>query len=363
MKEIKVQLGARSYTVFVGKETLPLLGQHLNDLVRDDRAVVITVSEVDALYGAAVRKSLLDCGIAPEVVHVADREDAKTLAAYSGVVGKLLEIKAGRGALIIALGGGCVGDLAGFVAATYMRGIRLIHVPTTLLAQVDSSIGGKTALNLPDAKNIIGVFHQPSFVLSDVAVLKTLPPREVRCGVAEMIKYGAIMDLPLLDYLELERDAILGLKEDETINAVCKAVELKAGVVTKDETESSGIRTLLNFGHTIGHAVEAAMGYKGCSHGEAVAVGMVGEMRLAEAIGIASSEDLERLEALVSSFGLPTRLRGIDPGKIIALMAYDKKVDARKLRFALPNGLGNGAVVSDPPREAIIKALKEVTSN
>ncbi len=363
MHTIRVDLGERSYPILIGNGLIAEAGRRVAPLVSDDRVVILSVPPAERLYGDAVRASLAGSGIKSETVLVPDGEEAKTIATYTRVVEGLLNAKAGRGSTIISLGGGCVGDLAGFVAATYMRGVRLIHMPTTLLAQVDSSIGGKAALNLPDAKNIVGAFHQPALVISDTSSLRTLPPREVRCGAAELIKYGAIMDLRLLEHLERERDRLLRLDEDATTRAVFMAAELKAGVVAKDERELSGLRLLLNFGHTLGHAVEVAMEYRGFSHGESVAIGMAGEIRLAEALGMVARETVDRLESLIAGFGLPTRAEGVSRKALIEIMAHDKKVVARKLRFALPEALGKGTVVSDPPMDAINEALKGVVKD
>ncbi len=360
LQTISVDLGERSYPILIGGRLIVDVGRYVAPLRSEGKVVILAVPLVDDLYGAAVRQSLARCDIPSETVLVPDREDAKTVATYTLVIEELLKMNAGRGTTIIALGGGCVGDLAGFVAATYMRGVRLVHVPTTLLAQVDSSIGGKAALNLPDAKNIVGAFHQPALVLSDTSSLRTLPPREVRCGVAELIKYGAIMDLQLLELLERERESLLRLEDGAVTQAVCRAAELKAGVVARDEREMTGLRTLLNFGHTFGHAVEAAMEYRGFSHGESVAIGMAGEIRLAEALGMVTGDAVERLELLIAGYGLPTRLKGLSRKTLIKLMGHDKKVAASKFRFALPETLGKGTVVSDPPMEAVTNALKGV---
>lgn len=363
LQTISVELGERRYPILVGKNAIAEAGRLAAPLCQGERAVIISVPLVDGLYGAPLRESLAGSGIPSETVLVPDREGAKTLESYTGVVGKLVKMGAGRGAIMIALGGGCVGDLAGFVAATYMRGVKLAHIPTTLLAQVDSSIGGKAALNLPEAKNMLGAFHQPSFVLSDVGTLKTLPRREVMCGAAELVKYAAILDIRFFEFLEEKRAQLMEMDEEATVRAVCRAAELKAGIVAKDEREQSGLRALLNFGHTFGHAIEAGMEYRGLSHGEAIAVGMAGEARLAEALGMLPGDAVGRLEELLAGYGLPTRLGGIDAERIIGLMGHDKKVAAGKIRFALPDGLGRGAVITDPPREAVKSALKGVIRN
>jgi len=363
LRSIDVRLGERGYSVLIGKGILPLAGREVAAVTEGRRAVVLAVGKVRRLYGRALEKGLAAGGIESTSVEVPDRESAKTLKTYSRVMRELLAMGAGRDSTIVALGGGCVGDLAGFVASTYMRGVGLVQVPTTLLAQVDSSIGGKTALNLPDAKNAIGTFHQPRLVLSDIDVLKTLPAREISCGVAELIKYGAIMDAGLLGLLERERDALMALEGPVVTEAVTSAASLKARIVSEDERESTGIRTILNFGHTIGHSVEAALGYGGCSHGEAVAVGMVGEVRLAVSLGICPEEDARRLERIISSYGLPTAIRGVEPERAMALMGHDKKVSAGRWRFALPRGLGRSAVVTGPAEAAVLDAVRGVTEN
>jgi 3-dehydroquinate synthase len=363
LRSISVRLGERGYRVLVGEGILPLAGRAVAASAESRRAVVITVGKVRRLYGGALEDGLAAGGIECSTVEVPDREGAKTIKAYSKVMEELLAIGAGRDTVILALGGGCVGDLAGFVASTYMRGVELVQVPTTLLAQVDSGIGGKTALNLPDAKNVIGTFYQPRLVLSEIGVLKTLPEREVRCGVAELIKYGAIMDARLLALLENERDAIMSMEGPEVMEAVTWAASLKAKTVSQDERESAGLRTILNFGHTIGHAVEAAMGFEDYSHGEAVAVGMVGEARLAVSLGVCPEGDAVRLERMISSYGLPTRAKGIKPVEVLALMGHDKKVSAGRWRFALPRGLGQSAVVTGPAETAVLEAVRGVTEN
>jgi 3-dehydroquinate synthase len=363
LQVVGVHLGQKSYPILIGSGILPQVGKEVETILGIRRAVVLTVARVRRLYGHSLEASLAAGGIESSTIEVPDREEGKTLETYSKVMKELLAIGAGKDTVIVALGGGCAGDLAGFVASTYMRGVGLVQVPTTLLAQVDSSIGGKTALNLPDAKNIIGTFYQPSLVYSDVDVLKTLPSRELRCGVAELIKYGAIMDLGLLDFLERERDALMHLKQPVVMEAVVSAARLKVKIVMEDETESMGLRTILNFGHTIGHAVEAATGYEGCSHGEAVAVGMLGEARLAVSLGLCTKGEVERLERIISSYGLPTRIRGINPATVIELMGHDKKISVGKWRFALPRGLGKSIVVSGLPMEGIFDAVQGVVGD
>lgn len=363
MQTIRVRLGQRGYPIRVGSGVLASVGQELSGLNGAGVAVVITVEGVRRLYCRVVEEGIASAGIRAVVIEVPDREEAKTIQTYGEVMNGLLSARAGKDALILSLGGGCVGDLAGFVAATYMRGVKLVHMPTTLLAQVDSSIGGKAALNLPGGKNSIGTFWQPSLVLSDVDVLKTLPQREVRCGLAELIKYGAIMDIQLFEFIEKERGRLMSLDREATMRAVSAAASLKSRLVSIDERESKGLRTLLNFGHTVGHAIEAAMEYRGYSHGEAVSVGMVAECRLGRLLGLCSDDEVGRLERAIKSYGLPTRLEGVPKKAIADLMWHDKKIEGGRLKFALPSGLGRGTVVSDPPMGAVDEAIEGVVGD
>ncbi|MEN3058898.1 MAG: 3-dehydroquinate synthase [Candidatus Methanosuratincola petrocarbonis] len=359
MRQISVRSRGRGCRVLIGAGLLSGVGGAVRPLVGDGKAVLVTVPPVRDLYLQSVLDSLADAGVEPLVLTVPDGEEAKTPGAYLDVVGRMLDAGAGRDALVISLGGGCVGDLSGFVASTYMRGIGLVHVPTTLLAQVDSSIGGKSALNHPRAKNLIGSFHQPELVIADTRVLRTLPPKEVRCGLAEVLKYGAILDSGLFGLLEARAEEVLGLNEGILEEVVCRSAEIKARVVAADETDM-GERMLLNFGHTVGHAIEAATGYIGYSHGEAVAIGMVAEARIASKMGMIGEGDVERIVRLATRFGLPTRARGVSADELILLMHGDKKVRGGELRFALPDSIGSGSVVEITDRGLITEAISGV---
>ena len=361
MQSIDVDLEGRSYAVHVGTGILPQLGAKLNGLGAMGAVAVVTAPPVWAHHGSRLDAILRGSGIYAKIIEVPDGEKAKSLEVYSNVVDDLLASGADRSSVVVSFGGGCVGDLAGFVAATYMRGIRLVHVPTTLLAQVDASIGGKTAINHPRAKNLVGVFHQPSFVLSDMDLLKTLPVREIGCGVAELIKYGAVLDCGLLDLLEGEMPALLRLEAASLERAVTSAVKLKAEMVSRDELDR-GTRMLLNFGHTVGHAIEAATSH-GCSHGEAVALGMVAEARLSKCVGLLSEEDEKRLRHIIAAYGLPIGASGIPLEAVISLMENDKKATAGALRFALPRRLGEGTLVTAPPMDVVRSSVKEVVGN
>jgi 3-dehydroquinate synthase len=296
-------------------------------------------------------------GLAVATAVVPPGEGSKSLAGAAKLYDALLDFKADRHTLVVALGGGVVGDLAGFVAATYARGVPLAMVPSTLLAQVDSAVGGKTAVNHPGAKNIIGVFYQPIAVWVDTQTLETLPPRELRCGLAEVVKYAMIMDAPFFD--ELERDASIILSRDAGAlrHIVARSCRLKARVVAQDEREESGLRAILNFGHTVGHAIESVAGYGGAfEHGEAVAAGMVAESRLAHRLGLIGDEVVDRLVCLLAKFGLPTSAPGLDHDHLLLAMSHDKKNRRGRVRFVLPRAIGR-AEMFDDATEADVRTM------
>jgi 3-dehydroquinate synthase len=305
-------------------------------------ALVVTDSHLDELaLPAGYRAGLSSAGIESTVVVVPPGEASKSLKQASRLYDELVSRKADRHTLIVALGGGVIGDLAGFVAATYARGLPLIMVPTTLLAQVDSSVGGKVGINHPDAKNIIGAFYQPAGVWIDTDTLRTLPARELRCGLAEVVKYGVILDAEFFASLEQDVENIMGRDDRSLRRIVVASCHLKAAVVTRDEREETGLRAVLNFGHTIGHAIESVAGYDGpFQHGEAVAVGMVAEARLAERLGWIGADAANRLIRLLERFGLPTSAPGLDAGKLVAAMSRDKKNRGGTIRFVLPRSIG-----------------------
>ncbi|MEN3035203.1 MAG: 3-dehydroquinate synthase [Candidatus Methanosuratincola sp.] len=359
MRQISVGPMGRGYRVLVGAGLLGGVGEALRPFAGGGKAVLLTVPPVRELYLQTVLDSLADAGVEPIVLTVPDGEDAKTPKTYLDVVGRMLNSGAGRDALVVSLGGGCVGDLAGFVASTYMRGVGLAHIPTTLLAQVDSSIGGKSALNHPRAKNLMGSFHQPEVVIADTRALRTLPPKEVRCGLAEVLKYGAILDSELFRILEGKAEEALGLDEGVLEEVVWRSAGIKARVVAADEMDR-GERMLLNFGHTVGHAIEAALGYRGYSHGEAVAIGMAAESRIAAGLGMIGDGEAERIVSLANRLGLPTRARGVEVDELIRLMQGDKKVRGGRLRFALPDAIGSGLVVEVTDRGLIAEAISGV---
>jgi 3-dehydroquinate synthase len=337
---VRVAVGEYDYEVVVAPGALKELGQRLLALGNVGPVVLVTNPTVRTLYGKTTEASLREVGIDPVFAEIPDGERYKTMATLETILDAALSRGADRSTVIVALGGGVVGDLAGFAAATLYRGVRLYMVPTTLLAQVDSSVGGKTGINRPQGKNLVGSFHQPSGVLSDTATLATLPVREYRAGLAEVVKYGVILDGNFFELLE-RNVARLNARDPELLGEVVeRCVLLKAYVVERDEREQ-GLRRVLNFGHTVGHAVEKVTDYSRFLHGEAVAIGMVSAARLSERLGLCGPDVGARIEALLAALGLSTALPAdVDPGAVIAAVAYDKKTHGGKVVFVLAEAIG-----------------------
>jgi 3-dehydroquinate synthase len=304
-RTVQVELGARSYPVRIGTDLLAKAGPEIVRITGARRAVVVTVPRVGRGYAAALLRSLREAGITARVVSVPDGDRTKNLRVVARLYEDFLDARLDRGGAVVALGGGMVGDLAGFAAATYLRGIAFVQVPTTLLAMVDASVGGKVGVNLRRGKNLVGAFFQPRLVLADAVTLRSLPRRALAAGLVEAIKKAAVLDAALFERIERDLEGILGLEPERLLPVIERAVTLKAEVVSKDERET-GLRMLLNFGHTLGHAVEALRGYRGVLHGEAVAMGMVFAARRSEELGFAPQGTRERLEALLRRAGLPT---------------------------------------------------------
>jgi 3-dehydroquinate synthase len=298
------------------------------------------------LHGKRALESLEGAGFVAIPVEVPDGEAAKTLAIAGHCWNALLEASLDRTSTVVALGGGAVGDVAGFVAATYMRGVNLVHVPTTVLAQVDASIGGKTAIDHPRAKNLIGAFYQPRLVLTDPAILASLPEREFKSGLAEIIKHGIILDADYVTDVEANAAALLGRDLATLERVIGGSCRLKAAIVERDEREAE-LRHVLNYGHTIGHALEAVSGYTRWTHGEAVALGIVAEARLAERLGLATHPTAERQERLLAEVGLPTRATGIDVDAVLAAIGRDKKARDGRVPFVLAPAIGAFRLVYD----------------
>jgi 3-dehydroquinate synthase len=355
MKTLSVGLRERAYPIHIGEGVLTNAGE-LAGFPAGARAVIVTNAIVAAHHLAPLKASLRARDIDADVVFLPDGEVHKNLHTLENLLTRLLESRAERSTTLIALGGGVVGDIAGFAAAVYQRGIPFVQVPTTLLAQVDSSVGGKTGVNHPLGKNMIGAFWQPRAVLIDTRVLGTLPARELSAGLAEVIKYGAIRDCDFFAWLEASMPALLAKDASALMHAIYRSCAIKAEIVAADERET-GERALLNFGHTFGHAIEAAQGYGEWLHGEAVAAGMVCAARLSEHACGLDPRDTKRLTALIAAAQLPVAPPSITLERWFDLMQRDKKVQAGALRFVLLQRLGHAVVRSEVAREDLAKVL------
>lgn len=358
---VTVGLGDRSYDIVIGSRTIQKLGLRIKEL-RPSKVAVISNETIFPLYKDALLYSLREYNIEPEVLLIPDGEEYKDSKWVTHLHGELLKARLDRSAVLIALGGGVIGDITGFVASTYMRGIRFVQVPTTLLAQVDSSVGGKTGVNHPLGKNMIGTFYQPSLVMIDIDTLKTLPQREFYSGMAEVIKYGVIADRDLFDFLVMNRDDIIDLG-DSIIHIIRRSCEIKADVVSKDERED-GLRAILNFGHTVGHAVETVTGYKRYLHGEGIAIGMCAAANIAVRAGMFDQKGVDVIKDIIRLYKLPADMPddlGVDD--IISAMEIDKKVKAGKLHFILPESIGRVRIVEDVDRAMIKEVLEPRLKN
>jgi 3-dehydroquinate synthase len=357
MPTVHVNLGPRSYDIEIGNDNLARVLQFVDAEQDDAHAVIITDANVDELYAEPVASALSEQGCEVDLLIVDPGEQSKSIDVAIELWERMLEEGTDRKSAVIAVGGGVVGDLAGFVAATFARGLAFVQVPTTLLAQVDSSVGGKVGINLPGAKNMVGSFWQPRGVLIDVAVLQSLPEREFSAGMAEVVKYGVIQDAEFFAYLERHIDAVNARDPAVLAYIVERCCRLKADVVEQDEREETGVRAILNYGHTFCHALEAATGYEELLHGEGVAIGMLCASRLAEQMGRVDAALTKRQQDLLESFGLPTALPEVSHEELIELMYHDKKVERGKLRFVLPSRLGHVEVVRDVSSDDIRTAL------
>ncbi|MEK7435843.1 MAG: 3-dehydroquinate synthase [Pseudomonadota bacterium] len=347
MQTLRVELGERAYLIHIGQGLLSdagLVTPHL-ELAK---VAIVTNATVAPLYLQQLSVALRTKNVEAISIVLEDGERYKDWATLNRIYDALLEHRCDRKTALIALGGGVIGDLAGFAAATYMRGIPFIQVPTTLLAQVDSSIGGKTGINHPLGKNMIGAFYQPRVVLADTAALASLPPRELSAGLAEVIKHGLIRDDEFVAWLEQNVEQLRACDPDALAHAVRRCCEIKAAVVAEDERET-GVRALLNFGHTFGHAIESSLGYGNWLHGEAVAAGMVMAADLSRRMGFIEQADLDRSVALLKRAGLPTTQPGILPARLLELMALDKKTEGGQLRFVLLDRIGAASLRADVP--------------
>ena len=344
------------YPVWVGWDIIGGLGERAAKLVGPSTAFVIGDSGARE-HAERARISLENAGIAAHLYLMETGEQNKTLQSANGVYGWLAESRAERKNLVVAVGGGMVGDMAGFVAATYLRGMPFAQVPTTLLAMLDASVGGKTAVDLPYGKNLVGAFHQPRFVLSDASTLTSLSARERTAGWAEGIKKGLILDRDLLDLFEERRDAIRSLDPEQATAIIRRSVSIKGSVVSRDEKETLGLRALLNYGHTIGHALEAATGYSALLHGEAVSIGMMGAGYIGNELGMLSDAELHRQRSILERYGLPLAYPGLDADAVTEAMKSDKKTQDRDIHWVLLDGIGKAVTRTDVPPDLVSETL------
>jgi len=330
-------------------------GPKLKEIGFSDKLVIVTNPTVKSLYGDTLKESLTSSGFKVLILEVPEGEEQKSLETAGRQYHELTDFYAERTTPILALGGGVIGDLTGFVAATYMRGVPLIQIPTTLLAQGDSSLGGKVAVNHGLLKNKIGTFYQPRLTISDISTLKTLSPRELSDGLAEIIKHGAILDGEFFSYLEENLDKIKALDDHVLEKVVSRSAEIKAGVVEKDELDL-GLRNILNYGHTVGHAIESVSELK-IWHGEAVAIGMLVEARIANRLGMLDKNEVIRLKDVIGRAGLPTEIPSLQLAKLIQAMKHDKKISQGKIKFVLPKSIGNVFITEEASTSVIEQAL------
>jgi 3-dehydroquinate synthase len=359
MRRLNLALAERSYPILIGGGLLSR-GDLILPFLRTPRVALVSNTIVAPLYQDVLVQALEKVGVGVTPIILPDGETHKNWESLNLIYDALLVDRCDRATTIVALGGGVVGDLAGFAAATYQRGVPFVQIPTTLLSQVDSSVGGKTGINHPRGKNMVGAFWQPKLVLADTDTLKTLPDRELSAGMAEVIKYGLIRDLPFLDWLEANMDGLLARDGELLGHAIERSCANKAEVVAADEYETAkeGGRALLNLGHTFGHAIETGMGYGEWLHGEAVAAGMMVAVELSRRLGWLSVADVDRVRTLLRRAGLPVRGADLGAARYLELMSHDKKVVAGSLRLVLLKALGDAVTYADAPREDIVAAIE-----
>ena len=352
LRTIRVELAERSYPIRIGWDTLSRAGAEIARRTRASQAVVISVPPVARRYAPRLERGLRAAGLRPRRLVVPDGDASKRLAVVEKLYHRLVELGADRSTAIVALGGGMVGDLAGFAAATWMRGVPFVQVPTTVLAMVDASIGGKVGVNLPQGKNLVGAFHQPRLVWIDVATLRTLPRRQRAAGFAEVVKAAALGDARLFERLERDAEALMDLDERRLVPVLARSCAIKADVVCRDEREA-GLRMLLNLGHTLAHAVETLTGYRRVLHGEAVAMGMVHSARRSEQLGLAGPGTAERLAALLARFGLPTELPDLPRKAYLSVLRVDKKRRDDRIPYIVLREIGRAEVRALTPAEIL----------
>lgn len=363
MRDLKVKLGNRSYSIKIGGGILTKTGSYLLRLGVGRNGVIITNPKIKRLYGNILKTSLIKKGINAHILTIPDSESSKSYRIVSSLINSIAEVGKLERPFIIAFGGGVVGDVAGFVAAVYRRGVPLIQIPTTLVAQVDSSIGGKVAIDLPIAKNLVGAFYQPKIVISDIALLRTLPKREIKCGLSEIIKYSIINNRNFFDFLSRNMASLKKLQTRNLKYIIQRCSSIKSNVVSIDEKDTKGVRAILNYGHTIGHAIEAAFGYRGIyNHGEAIAIGMIAAASISNKMGMLSTKEFSDIKNIINKAALPLKCKKVKSSKIFEALCHDKKFIHGVNRFVLPIRVGKVKVVENIPDEFILGVIKEITS-
>ena len=360
--KVRVELGAVSYDIFLGEELYPELTAFVKGQPFSHKALIVSDENVGKLYGERTLEALRAAGLKPELCLVPAGESSKSLAVADEIFTRAIELGLDRRSPVFALGGGVVGDLAGFIAATYMRGVPFVQLPTSLLAQVDSSVGGKVAVNHRLGKNLIGAFYQPAAVFADLASFATLPEREIRTGLGEIVKYGIIYDADFFSWLEEHAAEALCLSPAAALFMVERSCEIKATVVSKDEKEG-GLRRILNYGHTIAHAIEKETHYARYNHGEAVAIGSLGAAYISEALGMIDDAAVRRLNNLTERLGLPLRAQGCTVDGLYAAIFHDKKTVDGKVNWVLMEAVGKVCVRSDVPEDVVRAAMARCLEN
>jgi len=359
MRKVRVDLGEKSYDIVIGYD----IGQEIVDFVKgagySKKALLVTDTHVGPLYGKQVQQLLTEAGLEAALVQIPAGESSKNLTVANELFTRAIELGLDRKSPVFALGGGVVGDLAGFVAATYMRGVPFVQLPTSLLAQVDSSVGGKVAVNHELGKNLIGAFYQPQAVFMELNYMKTLPQREIYTGLGEIIKYGIIYDADFFAFLEKNREQVLALEPEALVHMIARSCEIKAAVVSEDEKEA-GLRRILNFGHTIAHAIEKETGYVRYNHGEAVATGMVGAAYISRELGLIDETEYNRVREMIARYNLPLQAAGVTVEAMYADIFHDKKTVGGKVTWVLMEKIGQVICRNDVPADVVKKAMEAV---
>ncbi len=359
MRKVRVDLGEKSYDIVIGYD----IGQEIVDFVKgagySKKALLVTDTHVGPLYGKQVQQLLTEAGLEAALMQIPAGESSKNLTVANELFTRAIELGLDRKSPVFALGGGVVGDLAGFVAATYMRGVPFVQLPTSLLAQVDSSVGGKVAVNHELGKNLIGAFYQPQAVFMELNYMKTLPQREIYTGLGEIIKYGIIYDADFFAFLEKNREQVLALEPEALVHMIARSCEIKAAVVSEDEKEA-GLRRILNFGHTIAHAIEKETGYVRYNHGEAVATGMVGAAYISRELGLIDETEYNRVREMIARYNLPQQAAGVTVEAMYADIFHDKKTVGGKVTWVLMEKIGQVICRNDVPADVVKKAMEAV---